>query len=149
VIVLGSGTDAIENELNQLKEPWKGNYNCYIGYHERLSHQIYAASDFLLMPSKTEPCGLNQLYALRYGTLPIVRSVGGLKDTVIDFGDPGGFGIRFDQSEVWDVNNSIDRAVGLFHDKDQFNELRKRVIGIDHSWDSSAQHYLDLYRSLT
>ena len=100
------------------------------------------------MPSRVEPCGLNQMYALRYGTIPIVRNVGGLRDTVTDIGDADGFGIRFDQPEVWDVCHSIDRAVNLFEDKDRFNDLRKHVMTFDHSWDSSAQRYLDLYQSL-
>jgi starch synthase len=148
VIILGSGTNEIEASLEALKNSVKGNYNCYIGYNEQLAHQIYAASDFLLMPSRVEPCGLNQMYAMRYGTIPIVRNVGGLRDTVIDFGTKNGFGIRFNQAEVWEVANSIDRAIGLFNDKDHFNDLRKRVMTFDHSWDSSAQQYIDLYRTL-
>lgn len=147
-LILGSGTDEIEKKLSGLNGQWKGNYNAYIGYNEKLAHRIYAGSDFLLMPSRVEPCGLNQMYALRYGTIPIVRNVGGLRDTVTDIGDADGFGIRFDQPEVWDVCHSIDRAVNLFEDKDRFNDLRKHVMTFDHSWDSSAQRYLDLYQSL-
>ncbi len=99
-LVLGSGDPNIEGQLDHMKHQFSGYYNSYIGYSEPLSHLIYAGSDFLLMPSRVEPCGLNQMYALRYGTVPMVRSVGGLKDTVTDFGDPNGFGIRFDQCQV-------------------------------------------------
>jgi starch synthase len=100
------------------------------------------------MPSRVEPCGLNQLYALRYGTIPMVRSTGGLKDTVIDFGEEGGFGIRFDQPLVKDICHSIDRAVGLFADQEKIISLQKVIMGFDHSWNASAKHYLDLYESL-
>jgi starch synthase len=73
-------------------EPYKGSFNAVIGYDETLSHRMYAGADFLLMPSRVEPCGLNQMYAMRYGTVPVVRSTGGLQDTVVDMGDPEGFG---------------------------------------------------------
>jgi starch synthase len=147
-LVLGSGINAYEDELNRLKEQYAGSFNCFIGYHEKLSHQIYASADFLLMPSRVEPCGLNQLYALRYGTIPMVRSTGGLKDTVIDFEDTGGFGIRFDQATIGDVCHAIDRAVLLFANKTKLQSLQEQVMAFDHSWDTSAKHYLDLYGSL-
>ncbi|RZM21251.1 MAG: glycogen synthase, partial [Pedobacter sp.] len=91
ILVLGSGEKEVEDRLEGLKQYFTGNYNTYIGYNEQLSHQIYAGADFLLMPSRVEPCGLNQMYAMRYGTVPVVRRIGGLKDTVTDIGD-GGFG---------------------------------------------------------
>ncbi|MDX1956139.1 MAG: glycogen/starch synthase, partial [Chitinophagaceae bacterium] len=97
-LVLGSGEPQVENQLDQLKGQFKGYVNTYIGYSEPLSHLMYAGADFLLMPSRVEPCGLNQMYALRYGTVPMVRSTGGLKDTVTDFGDYQGFGIRFNNA---------------------------------------------------
>ena len=75
----------------------EGDFSIFIGYDEALSHIIYAGADFIMMPSRVEPCGLNQMYAMRYGTVPIVRTTGGLKDTVKDFGDPDGYGIRFQQ----------------------------------------------------
>ena len=100
------------------------------------------------MPSRVEPCGLNQMYALRYGTIPIVRRIGGLKDTVIDIGD-GGFGICHDQSSVSDVVYSIDRAVEFYQNQGEFKKTRKKCMQIDHSWDKSAQEYLSLYKSIT
>ena len=145
ILVLGSGDPVIESRLEQLKHWFGGNYNTYIGYNEQLSHQIYAGADFLLMPSRVEPCGLNQMYALRYGTIPVVRRIGGLKDTVVDIGD-GGFGICHDQTSVWDVGNAIGRAYGLFQDKKQVKEIRKYMMRLDHSWDRAAQQYIDLYQ---
>ena len=145
VLVLGSGDPQVEGRLNHLKEAFPGNYNAYIGYNEQLSHQIYAGADFLLMPSRVEPCGLNQMYALRYGTIPIVRRIGGLKDTVIDIGD-GGFGICHDQTSVWDVNHAMGRAYELYLDKKKVKEIRKFMMQLDHSWDNAAQQYIDLYQ---
>jgi len=145
VLVLGSGDPQVEGRLNHLKDVFPGNYNAYIGYNEQLSHQIYAGADFLLMPSRVEPCGLNQMYALRYGTIPIVRRIGGLKDTVIDIGDAG-FGICHDQTSVWDVNHAMGRAYELYLDKKKVKEIRKFMMQLDHSWDNAAQQYIDLYQ---
>lgn len=145
VLVLGSGDPQVEGRLSHLKEVFPGNYNVYIGYNEQLSHQIYAGADFLLMPSRVEPCGLNQMYALRYGTIPIVRRIGGLKDTVTDIGDDG-FGICHDQSSVWDVNHAINRAVELYGNVKRIKEIRKFMMQLDHSWDKAAQQYIDLYQ---
>jgi glycogen synthase len=91
------------------------------GMTKSLAHLIYAGADFLLMPSRVEPCGLNQMYAMRYGTMPIVRSTGGLKDTVIDFGEEGGYGIRFDNVSVDDICVSVTRAVVLYKDPQNAN----------------------------
>jgi starch synthase len=145
ILVLGSGDPHVEDRLNEIKYSYPGRYNAYIGYNEALSHQIYAGADFLLMPSRVEPCGLNQMYALRYGTIPIVRRIGGLKDTVIDIGD-GGFGICHDQSSVWDVEHAIGRAYELYLDQQKVKNIRKYMMSIDHSWDKSAQQYIDIYQ---
>lgn len=145
ILVLGSGDPQVEDRLNELTQHFPGRYNAYIGYNEALSHQIYAGADFLLMPSRVEPCGLNQMYALRYGTIPIVRRIGGLKDTVIDIGD-GGFGICHDQTSIWDVGHAIGRAYELYLDEKRVKEIRKFIMKLDHSWDSAAQQYIDLYQ---
>lgn len=145
ILVLGSGDPHVEHRLNELTHQFRGSYNAYIGYNEVLSHQIYAGADFLLMPSRVEPCGLNQMYALRYGTIPIVRRIGGLKDTVIDIGD-GGFGICHDQTSVWDVGHAIGRAYELFLDQKKVKDIRKYIMSLDHSWDRAAQQYIDLYQ---
>lgn len=148
-IVLGSGEKHIEQQFDLLADPLQGSAGIYIGYQEALSHLMYAGADFLLMPSRVEPCGLNQLYALRFGTIPIVRAVGGLKDTVIDMGDPGGFGIRFEQPSVADIRHAVDRAVALYYEQPaQFQQIREQVMRIDHSWYRAATMYLELYSSL-
>ncbi len=146
-LILGSGEGHIQNALLQLEPEFKGFYCSYIGYNEKLSHLIYAGADFLLMPSRVEPCGLNQLYALRYGTVPIVRRTGGLRDTVIDIGD-GGFGICHDQTSTFDVTHSIQRAKSFYKNKRAFNKIRKQIMEIDHSWTKAAIDYLELYQSL-
>ena len=147
ILVLGSGEKNIENGLLHLESEFKGSYCSYIGYNEKLSHLIYAGADYLLMPSRVEPCGLNQMYALRYGTIPIVRRTGGLRDTVIDIGD-NGFGICHEQCSTFDVLHSIQRAKTLYKDKKTFNKVRKQIMQIDHSWQKAAQDYLELYESL-
>ncbi|MCK5814498.1 MAG: glycogen synthase [Flavobacteriaceae bacterium] len=147
ILLLGSGQDDVEAKLSSLKENHEGSYNAYIGYDEKLSHIIYAGADFLLMPSRVEPCGLNQMYALRYGLIPIVREVGGLKDTIIDIAD-GGFGITHKEVETEQIVHAIERATELYQNKKQFNKIRKYSMTIDHSWDVSAAEYLNLYQSL-
>ena len=147
-LILGSGDALVEEQLTNLKSSFAGYYNSKIGYNEKLSHQMYAGADFILMPSRVEPCGLNQMYALRYGTIPIVRSTGGLKDTVIDFGEPNGFGIRFNNAGVWDITYSIHRAVELYDDKEKLLEIRKQIMKIDNSWEVSTEKYINLYNSI-
>ncbi|MVT08859.1 glycogen synthase [Chitinophaga tropicalis] len=147
-ILLGSGDPHVEWSLQQTKLYTGKNFNLQFGYNEALSHRIYAGSDFLLMPSRVEPCGLNQMYALRYGTVPIVRSVGGLKDTVTDFGDPGGSGIRFIHAATWDACLAVGRAVQLYHDTARFQDIREHGMQLDNSWDNSAAAYLQLYSSI-
>jgi len=147
-LILGAGDSVTETALDLLRQLHPEHCNVFIGYDESLAHQIYAGADFLLMPSRVEPCGLNQLYAIRYGTLPIVRSTGGLKDTVIDFADEGGYGIRFANATVEDICISVTRAVVLFKDTKKVQTLRKRMMGLDFSWYRSAKEYIDLYESL-
>ncbi|HSN47630.1 MAG TPA: glycogen synthase [Flavobacterium sp.] len=144
ILILGSGNTEIESQLKHLLASFNGNYNAFIGYSEELAHQIYAGSDFLLMPSRVEPCGLNQMYSLRYGTIPIVRRTGGLKDTVIDFGDNGN-GICHDQATVVDVCYSIQRAVNLYKDRKKLNDIQKKGMRTDHSWESVCHKYIELY----
>ncbi len=143
-LILGSGNTEIENQLSHLLTSFKGNYNVFIGYNEELAHLIYAGSDFLLMPSRVEPCGLNQMYSFKYGTIPIVRRTGGLKDTVIDFEDNGN-GICHDQASITDVCYSIQRAVKLYKNKRSLNKIRKTGMNIDHSWESVCQEYIEVY----
>ncbi len=147
-LILGSGEPHVEWQLSNMTTNYKGYFNTYIGYDEQLSHQMYAGADFLLMPSRVEPCGLNQMYAMRYGTVPVVRSTGGLIDTVVDMGDPGGYGIRFNHASISDITLSIDRGVNVYADDRHFNWMRKRMMLADNSWDKSAQQYIDVYSNL-
>jgi starch synthase len=144
-LILGSGDPSVEWQLQQLNGSFMGYYNSQIGYNEKLSHQMYAGADFLLMPSRVEPCGLNQMYAMRYGTIPIVRNTGGLKDTVKDFGEPGGYGICFNNATVWDITYSIHRAVELYKQQERIDEIRSTIMQIDFSWENSAGRYIELY----
>ncbi|MEE6186737.1 glycogen synthase [Niabella digestorum] len=148
-LILGSGNPYVEGALAEMNKTLKGYVNTYIGYNEELSHLIYAGSDFLLMPSRVEPCGLNQLYALRYGTVPIVRKIGGLKDTVKDYGETDGFGITMEQSSIEDITYSVGRAIDLYENKSSlFSKITERIMGIDHSWTASAKKYIALYESV-
>ncbi len=147
-LVLGSGEHWVENQLSNLTGSLTGYFNSRIGYNEKLSHEMYAGADFLLMPSRVEPCGLNQLYALRYGTIPIVRRTGGLKDTVKDYGEPGGYGICFNNDAVGDITHAVYRAVTLYDQVERMKSIRNQVMELDHSWDSSAQQYIDVYNGL-
>lgn len=147
-LILGSGDSVTELELIELQDQFAGKCSAFIGYDEELAHQIYAGADFLLMPSRVEPCGLNQLYALRYGTIPIVRRTGGLRDTVIDFGDEDGYGMCFNHASVDDVYYAISRAIMLYQNTAHVHLLRKRMMALDFSWDKSAKEYINLYESL-
>jgi starch synthase len=147
-LVLGSGEPHVEYQLESMRGSLFGYFNSQIAFNEKLSHQMYAGADFLLMPSRVEPCGLNQMYAMRYGTIPIVRRTGGLRDTVKDFGEPGGYGICFNHAAVGDITHAIYRAVHLYEQPERVEEIRTQIMGLDFSWDTSAQGYIDVYQSL-
>ncbi|HEX8377255.1 MAG TPA: glycosyltransferase, partial [Pedobacter sp.] len=134
--------------LAQLTSTFKDDYNVFIGYHEALSHRIYAGADFLIMPSRVEPCGLNQLYSLRYGTIPLVRSTGGLKDTVIDVTEENGYGIRFEDADVISIVNAVERAIKIYQNPKQVELLRSRMMNLNYSWHQSATQYINLYNNL-
>jgi starch synthase len=148
-IILGSGEPYLHDLLRSLSYKYPGKLHVRIGYDEALAHQLYAASDFILMPSRVEPCGLNQLYALRYGTIPIVRAVGGLKDSIMPWKEKNGNGILFEAFSVDAAKKAIDEAFELFNDRKKFEEVRKFIFGIDFSWQKSASEYVTLYIELT
>jgi starch synthase len=147
-LILGSGFPEVETQLSSLLKLAQNDYNAYIGYNESLSHLMYAGADYLLMPSRVEPCGLNQMYAMRYGTIPMVRRTGGLKDTVVDFGEKGGYGIVYNWASVGDITQAVWRAVDLFGDEEKTNEVREKMMALDFSWQHSVQQYLNLYEGL-
>ncbi len=148
VLILGSGDKKVEFELEIMTKQHVGYYNTQISYNEKLSHQMYAGADFLLMPSRVEPCGLNQMYAMRYGTVPMVRRTGGLLDTVIDFGEKNGYGICFNYATTEDILHAMSRAIDVFKNKKLLTQLRTRMMNVETSWPSSAQKYIDLYLSI-
>tara|TARA_R100001369_G_scaffold11109_2_gene24471 strand:- start:5801 stop:7213 length:1413 start_codon:yes stop_codon:yes gene_type:complete len=147
ILLLGSGNKMVEQQMKKLTSKYPKMYNAFIGYDEALSHKMYAGADYLLMPSRVEPCGLNQMYSLRYGTIPIVNKIGGLKDTVVDISE-GGFGFLHTENTVKGIFNSIKRATQFYSDSSKIKETRKTIMQIDHSWDESAQQYINLYKSL-
>ncbi len=147
-LVLGSGNAVIEEQFEALSEEFKGTFNNHTGYNEALSHRMYSGADFLLMPSRVEPCGLNQMYSMRYGTIPIVNNIGGLKDTIVDIDEKDGFGIKHEEVSVVAVGNAIFKAQELFNNKEEFKKIRKRIMSIDHSWKHSVKQYIALYKSL-
>ena len=146
LLILGSGDSKIEIQLNDLGLQYPEHLGIYIGYNESLAHKFYAGADFIIMPSRVEPCGLNQLYALRYGTIPIVRKTGGLKDTVIDINE-NGWGFCHDHTTVKDISNTIIRALNLYNSPAEMSKIQQHIMQIDHSWDKAAQEYHDLYNS--
>jgi len=153
IIFLGSGEPEYELALAHLQTQYPDKIAVYIGYDEQLAHQIEAGVDMFLMPSRFEPCGLNQLYSLRYGTLPIVRRVGGLADTVVDANDEGvesgrANGFVFDGDQSWDLVQTIERSLAVYKDKLAWKKLMITAMLRDSSWDHSAIEYIRLYRQL-
>lgn len=148
IIVLGTGDPELHHRLSHMNRSHLGYFEASLNYNERLSHQIYAGTDFILMPSRVEPCGLNQLFSLRYGTLPIVRETGGLLDTVVDIGEEGGYGFRFRQFTLEDALLAMERAWYAYQDPPLMSRLQKRAISLDFSWQSSTRRYIELYNTL-
>ena len=147
-LVTGTGEGYAEQELKKMNGSYPGYFHAELKYCEALSHNMYAGADYLLMPSRVEPCGLNQMYSLRYGTVPIVRSVGGLKDTVVDIGDQNGFGIRFNHATIADIQYSVGRALSLYNNKAHLNQLRRQIMKIEHSWHLRVDEYTNIYKSI-
>jgi starch synthase len=146
-VLLGSGDEALEEMLLQLRAEFPNRVGIEIGYDQSLSHKIEAGADFFLMPSRFEPCGLNQLYSLRYGTIPIVHAVGGLKDSITDISHPKGNGISYDRFEVEHLTNAIHRALKMFCDNHLMERARERGMRQDFSWPKAAERYLKIYEA--
>lgn len=147
-IVLGTGDPALHEIFRKLESSHVGYFDSRLEYNEKLAHQIYAGSDFLMMPSRVEPCGLNQFYAMRYGSIPLVRNIGGLADTVIDISEPNGYGIVFNNFILEEYVDSVKRGVDMFNKKELFEKGRKKVMKLDFSWKRSTKEYINLYKSL-
>jgi starch synthase len=148
IALLGSGDKWCENEIQALASRLS-NFKAIIGYSERISHLVEAGSDFFLMPSRYEPCGLNQMYSLVYGTLPIVRRTGGLADTVENYDEKKGTGtgFMFDYLSPSSIYDTVGWAVWAWYNKrDDIEKMKKRGMTIDFSWEQSAKQYVELYR---
>ncbi len=153
IAILGSGEEHYNIALASISHKYE-NVSITIGYDEALARRMYASADFLYMPSLYEPCGLNQMIAMKYGTVPIVREVGGLKDSVDDFthsspfDDKKGVGITFDDDSPSTLVGSTQRALELFHQKDRLKDLISHNMRVDFSWRHQAKEYQKLYEKL-
>jgi starch synthase len=150
LVVLGSGDERIQGAIQEAAQRRPGRIGLTIGFDEPLAHRIMAGVDIFLIPSRYEPCGLTQMYALKYGTVPIARATGGLDDTIVPF-DPktgGGNGFKFSAYEPNAFLEAIRKAVDLFQDPKAWQSLIANGMKEDFSWDRSARRYMELYRSL-
>lgn len=148
LVVLGSGEWKYEHGLKMAEAGHPGRISVRLGYDNGLAHRIEAGADGFLMPSLYEPCGLNQMYSLKYGTVPIVRATGGLVDTVIDATVPGtvGTGFRFQDFDSGALLDAVDRAARAFAHEARWEEIRRWGMEQDFSWDASARRYVEAYR---
>ncbi|MDR1677134.1 MAG: glycogen synthase GlgA [Deltaproteobacteria bacterium] len=152
LIILGTGETWYEEQLRDLVARYPDNMRFFQAYDNQMAHQIIAGSDFVLVPSMYEPCGLVQLYALRYGAIPIVRAVGGLNDTVRDFAgqNPEGLwdnGFKFSQFQAGALTRAVKRAVMLYKTED-FKTMSRNNMDEDHSWGKSAKEYVKLFKNI-
>jgi len=150
LVVLGTGDTEYEDYFRYLQEKYPDKVSVNIYFDDALAHRIYAASDFFLMPSLFEPCGLGQLIALRYGTIPIVRETGGLRDTIKPYnkftGEGNGF--SFTYCNPYDLFHVIEEALECYEDKELWRSIMLQAIESDNSWDKSAETYKELYESM-
>jgi starch synthase len=148
-VMLGSGERRYEEQWRDLAQRYPDRLVATIGFDEQLAHRIEAGADLFLMPSRFEPCGLNQLYSLRYGTVPVVRAVGGLDDTVVDADEhpEGGNGFKFGAYTPAALLDALQRAVSAFHNPSRWRQIQQTGMRQDHSWDASAAEYVKVYRA--
>jgi len=144
-VMLGSGDRRYEDMWRRLAARFPQRVSVTIGFDERLAHRIEAGSDMFLMPSRFEPCGLNQMYSLRYGTVPIVRSTGGLADTVKHVSEPDGNGFKFSGYAPADLVSTVRQAVELFRNRVEWGKIQQNGMKLDFSWDASAREYVKVY----
>ena len=148
MVVLGSGEWVYENFFREIQNKYPEKFCYCVGFIPELARKIYAGVDIFLMPSKSEPCGLAQMVACRYGTLPVVRETGGLKDSIIDCGEEGGFGFTFKTYNADDMLAAIQRALGAYANKPDLALLRKRCMTEDFTWGRSANTYIRMYKDM-
>lgn len=148
-VVLGSGDWEYETYFREMQDKYPGRFVACFGFVPELSRKIYAGSDIFLMPSKSEPCGLSQMIALRYGSIPVIRETGGLKDSITDSGDGVGNGFTFKNYDSGDLLNAIHRAIYAYNsDKEGWGVLVDRAMNCDNSWGRSAKEYIKLYKQI-
>ncbi len=148
LVVLGTGQKKYHELFERIASQYPGKVGVRLSFDNKLAHQIEAGCDLFLMPSKFEPCGLNQLYSLRYGTIPIVRATGGLADTVSDYDRLTGTGFCFSGYTSGEMSAAIERALAVYSDPVQWQALMIRAMSQDWSWDRSAREYMKLYRTI-
>ncbi len=150
LVILGAGDKGYERLLKQVSDDYVDNFRAVIGYNEAKARRIYAGSDMFLMPSRFEPCGLGQLIALRYGTIPVVRATGGLLDTITDYdeGREHANGFIFDHFTERSMLNTIERAISIYHNPPEWKRLIQNAMGQDFSWKRSSREYLAYYKGL-
>ncbi len=147
LIILGTGEEVYQNALRSVQKKYPQRFGLMVAFDEALAHKIYAGSDIFLIPSRYEPCGLTQMYSLRYGTIPVVRATGGLDDTIQEF-DPdslAGNGFKFVEYEKTALVDAVRRAVAVYRDKEKWQVLVQNAMACDFSWEKSAAAYLRLY----
>ena len=147
-VLLGTGEQKYHDLLTQVAQKYPQKAGIRIAYDDRLAHKIEAGTDFFLMPSKYEPCGLNQIYSLKYGTIPVVRATGGLDDTITPY-DPvtkKGNGFKFTRYDAKEFLNTIKAAINFYYQPERWRQLVQNAMAADFSWKRSAQSYLELYR---
>lgn len=147
-VVLGSGERFYEDFFREMMASYPGQVHVTVGFVPAMARRIYAGADMFLMPSQNEPCGLAQMVAMRYGTIPIVRETGGLKDSVRDAGGENGNGFTFKTYDARDMQNAVERSCALFADKRKWNALVRRAMQCDYSWNVSAKDYMVMYEKL-
>ncbi len=147
-VILGSGEKLFEDFFREMEEQNPAQVKTNIGFLPELSRKIYAGADFFLMPSQNEPCGLAQMVAMRYGTIPIVRETGGLKDSVIYADCKGGNGFTFKNFDAMDMLDAVRKGTEMFANKRKWNALVKRAMHSDYSWAVSAGVYIEMYEKL-
>lgn len=147
-VILGSGDWEYENFFKSMQEKYPQKFVACFGFVPELSRKIYAGTDIFLMPSKSEPCGLSQMIALRYGSVPIVRETGGLKDSIQDSGDNEGNGFTFNSYNADDMLHAMHRALEGYSNKEGWQILVQRGMNCDNSWGKSANEYIKMYKSL-
>ena len=147
-MVLGTGEHGYENFFSEMAARYPGRVGVKIGFDAKLAQQIYAGADMFIMPSKSEPCGLAQMVACRYGTPPIVRETGGLRDSIRDYSKGNGNGFSFGDYSAHGLYDACSRALAVYKDKEKWNALIKDAMNSDFSWDVSAKSYEGLYNEV-